>query len=469
MELDRHRNAVVFWALFAAAAASLLTTLGLPYVGEEGVYTITSMEMWANRQFFVTTLYGTNYGRPPLINWLIIPLANLLGWNSVLTASRLVTAGATVATGLVLAWLALQLTRDRAFAAFCAAAYMSGDVLFYRGWLAYSDSLFTLGVFSAIACAWVAAVTRRTGLLWIGIIALTGGVLAKTQTAYLFYGVALAVLAFDRERRSFLLSPGSLLAHAAALGLFLAWHLYLTAGLQASATTIDILLKFSTVGLADYLNQLWSFPVETFLRFLPASALAAYFWFRLRREAARASPTEIELPLVTLAAILVLNYLPYWLGPKTHIRYVMPLYPLATLFFAYVIWIAGAQRVRIATWWLVGAVVLKYVLALWAFPAYQEKYRGHYAVVAAAIETRTAGFPLYATDTSATGLSVVAHLDQKRMPRSTIAWPPEHWNNGFVLSYTPDPSLGQVTQRYQLGGNEIFLLCRGPACAVDRR
>ena len=33
------------WLLYALAALSFLTTLHLPYVGEEGVYTITSLEM----------------------------------------------------------------------------------------------------------------------------------------------------------------------------------------------------------------------------------------------------------------------------------------------------------------------------------------------------------------------------------------------------------------------------------------
>jgi hypothetical protein len=67
----------------------MYTTLGLPYIGEEAVYTITSLEMRLNHDYFVTTLYGTNYGRPPLLNWLIIPLAEMLGWDRMLLASRL--------------------------------------------------------------------------------------------------------------------------------------------------------------------------------------------------------------------------------------------------------------------------------------------------------------------------------------------------------------------------------------------
>jgi hypothetical protein len=77
------------WLLYTLAAASFLTTLHLPYIGEEAVYTITSMEMWTQRDFLVPTLFGSLYGRPPLYNWLIIPLANLFGWDHVLVAARL--------------------------------------------------------------------------------------------------------------------------------------------------------------------------------------------------------------------------------------------------------------------------------------------------------------------------------------------------------------------------------------------
>jgi len=453
------------WWLYAVAALSLLTTLPLPYVGEEAVYTITSLEMWVNREFFLTTLYGTAYPRPPFINWLMIPLSNLLGWEHVLQASRLVTAAATIATGAVLAWLTANLTRNHALAAFAALVYLSGDVLFYRGWLGYADSLFTLCVFAAIACTWVAAERGRAWLIWIGMIALTCGFLTKVQTAYLFYGVAFAVLFFRRDYRRVLLQPGSVAAHFAGIAAFILWNLYAVRGAHSTGAVTDILLKIQTAGVAAYLNQLWTFPLETFLRFLPASALAAYFWFRGRSTPeVNAADMTRALPLALLLWMTVLNFLPYWWGPQSHIRYIMPLYPLITLTIAYVIWRSGERPIRIATIWLIGAIALKYVLGLWAFPVYEDKFRGNYAATAAEILKKTRGFPLYVTDVSATGLSVAANIDTLLYPGKPIQWPPGLWDNGFVLSYTANPQLGRVSQRYPLGGNELYLLCRGAAC-----
>src|SRR5258705_13382463 len=163
-----------WWWLYVTAALSFATTLTLPYIGEEAVYTITSLEMRLNHDFFVTTLYGNSYGRPPLPNWLILPLAEVFGWDRMLLASRLVTATATVITGLTLAWLTLNLTRNRALAAFAAVVFLSGDVLFYRGWLAYADSLMMLCVFGAIACLWVAVLRKEGALLWLAVLLVTG-------------------------------------------------------------------------------------------------------------------------------------------------------------------------------------------------------------------------------------------------------------------------------------------------------
>ena len=452
-----------WWLLYAAAALGFLTTLTLPYIGEEAVYTITSLEMRLNHDFIVTTLYGETYGRPPLLNWSVIPLAEALGWDHMLPASRLVAATATVATGLVLAWLTLNLTRNRGLAAFSALVFLSGDVLYYRGWLAYSDPLFTLFVFSAISSLWVAVLRKRGALLWLAALMLTCGFLAKVQTAYLFYGVVLVVLGMDRDARRFLFGANSIAAHAAALAALLAWNVYFTHGAQSAGTVVDITLKLKSVDLGDYLNQLWSFPLETVLRFVPASAVAIYFLWRTRT-AAPSDALNTEFPWRTLLAMLVLNYLPYWFGPKTHIRYIMPLYPLAALLIAAAIWRCGERPLAVATRWLIAAIVLRYVLGLWLFPWYQQHYRGDYAGTAAQIATVTRGYPLYATDVSATGLSVTAHLDSLRYPEPYLRWPPAQWSHGFVLSYTPDPELGQVGASYALGGNTLYLLCRGAAC-----
>jgi hypothetical protein len=158
------------------------------------------------------------------------------------------------------------------------------------------------------------------------------------------------------------------------------------------------------------------------------------------------------------------NYVPYWLWPNSHIRYVMPLYPLIALLVAHWIWRAGERPAAVAVRWFVAAIVLKYVAALWLYPAYHVKYRGDYAAVAADVVARTGSFPLYANDTTATSLSVVAHIDQMRYPGPLVVWPPQEWKDGWLLARKPDPALGRPAREYTLGRNALYLLCRGAAC-----
>jgi len=106
------------------------------------------------------------------------------------------------------------------------------------------------------------------------------------------------------------------------------------------------------------------------------------------------------------------------------------------------------------------------LLVLAVFPYYQERYRGAgYAIAARQIFARTAGHPLYANNVSASGLSVAAHIDVLRLPQPPLVFPPAEWSTGFVMSYSADPALGEVAEHYRLGGNDLYLLCRGAACA----
>ena len=451
----------LLWALYAAAALSFATTLTLPYIGEEGIYTITAMEMKFRGQFFVNTLYGTNHGQPPLLNWLVIPLADVLGWEHVLVASRLVAACATIAAGLVLAWLVVSLTDDPRFAAFAALVYLTSDALVYHGWVAYTYPLFAFFTFTAIASLWVASARRSIALVWVAVAAISCAALTKGQSAYLFYVVAAVVLLYRRDLRDFLLRPAVVLPHIAAAGLYVVWHGHLIGDARQSMDLSALLQKVEGFDLLDYLHQLWWFPLDTALRFVPASGLAVYFAWR---KEPGASGRTLALPVAIGAWIAALNYLPYWFWPNTGSRYVMPLYPLAALLFAYALWRQSAARMRVAVNCLIAVIVFKYVAALWIFPLYQREYRGDHRAGAAEIEAITRGHALYATDVSATGLSVAAYIDAGRFPQQPLQWPPREWDSGFVLSHETNPGHGRVYREFRFGSRALYLLCRGVAC-----
>src|SRR5260370_33699302 len=78
--------------LVVAAALSFIPGLFLPYIGEEAVYTISTLEIWHAHDLSNPLIYGAVYGRPPFLNLIMLPLAEPLGASHVLIARRIVTA-----------------------------------------------------------------------------------------------------------------------------------------------------------------------------------------------------------------------------------------------------------------------------------------------------------------------------------------------------------------------------------------
>jgi hypothetical protein len=81
---------------------------------------------------------------------------------------------------------------------------------------------------------------------------------------------------------------------------------------------------------------------------------------------------------------------------------------------------------------------------------------------------RTAGHPLYVNDVSASGMSVAGYIDAYAHPAPPLRRPPAQWDTGFVIAYEEDPQTGSVFKHYPLAANNLYLLCRGAACAAGR-
>jgi 4-amino-4-deoxy-L-arabinose transferase-like glycosyltransferase len=363
----------------------------------------------------------------------------------------------------VLAWLTWRLFRDRRFAAFAALVHLTlADVLMYRGWLAYVDPLFGLFIFAAIAALWVACAESRPALLWFAAAALTCALLSKAFTAYVFYGAAVFVFAWNRDYRRMLLGLQSLAAHAAMLAAPLLWFASIPSGHSQSGRMFDeILAKLAFPGIGDYLAKLLLYPLDAWLGLLPVGGLALYFALRRRI----APGTWENRHFRTALLIGGLNFLPYWLAPYSSVRYLIPIYPLFALGAAWLIWHADEAAIRITRRWLAATIAFSFLLGLLVFPYYQHKFRGeNYALTAAEVISIVGKQALYVTDSSASGLNVAAYINQQRHPHGALQYPPTQWEHGFVLARTADPQLGKVYRKYQLLSDELYLLCRGTAC-----
>jgi 4-amino-4-deoxy-L-arabinose transferase-like glycosyltransferase len=453
-----------WWCLWAVLC--FVPTLFFHYVGEEGVYTLTSMEMWQRGEFRSTVMYGLTgggAGRPPLFNWLMIPVAHMVGWEQVLLASRMVTVTATLGTGFITGWLAQQLWRDRSIAWMAALLYLlTADVLLYRGWLSYADPLFSMLVILSLAQTWVACLRRSYPLLGAAMLAAFAAFLTKALTAYFFLGVGMLVLLLDADCRRFLLKPQAWLIYVLALLPPLIWF---SIGTQDTAQHhkmwTDVVGKVSFEDLTAYVTRLLVYPIDMFARLLPGSFFVAYFFLRRREVMVGQDPFVRQCLLLAL-----LNFLPYWLAPFGGPRYVLPIYPFLALPAAFlVVRHPGNLRVR---HWLAGMLTIGMLVHLLAFPYYKGVVRGeNYLEMAQQIIEKYAQYPLYASNYSSVGLSVVANINSLQWDKPALVRPPADFQNGIVIAYTPDDVPGTLLRRLSNDNDAVYLICRGEACEVD--
>src|SRR5262249_19781606 len=118
-----------YWLLSAAAVVALLCWLPHPYYGEEPVYAITTMESWWHGSWRNPVEPGRQYGGPPVLNWFVMGLTWLLGWDHILLAMRLVALASTLGMAALVGWFARYLSGERVQSALAVACFLTGDLL----------------------------------------------------------------------------------------------------------------------------------------------------------------------------------------------------------------------------------------------------------------------------------------------------------------------------------------------------
>jgi hypothetical protein len=114
-------------------------------------------------------------------------------------------------------------------------------------------------------------------------------------------------------------------------------------------------------------------------------------------------------------------------------------------------------------------IAVALIASMAVIPLYQRYVRGDYAELARMIITRTNNEPIYATDDTAVGSSLVANLNTLRAPRPPIVRPPPDFKSGYVLARDTDDVESRVYLTFSVGRNADgqrtrYLLCRGAAC-----
>ena len=196
---------------------------------------------------------------------------------------------------------------------------------------------------------------------------------------------------------------------------------------------------------------------------MPISAIVVYcLWSR------KLPPSSLRQNSLIIAAVTAaINLVPYWLFSGSRTRYILPIYPLLALCMTYVVLHSGRFVVDLSAKVLIGTVGVAFICSLVGYPLYQHFFSPNYDRVAEFTITRAGSEPIYATDHTAVGLSIVADMNMRRRGRAPVTVPPAQFASGLVLADKPDPSIGEIDTILTLGRKSRYLLCRGNSCAAN--
>ena len=301
-------------------------------------------------------------------------------------------------------------------------------------------------------------------------LSLIAAFLTKSLTAYIFYITAFIVL-LGLGKRKFLLHPVSIILHLMVLCVPLFWTI-LTHDPGKSRLLNDILyciLDERGINITRYLVKFITFPPEIFVRMLPLSALAAYYFWRNYEK----PKAEHKNAMTFLVLFVGISFLPYWISSKHASRYVLPLYPFIALWCSYIVCSVNAQAMRIALYWFSAIIIIKYVsIVFWwsNYPAFYGCGGSDYIQIARDVVVRTNNFPLYTNHYLAMNsvLDIANVLRYPLAPVRKASLISSAEKNYFVLTKHAkfdNFNLGKIIQGYSLGkGGELYLLCYGKAC-----
>lgn len=460
MPTNANHTTLVSKTLFSLLILAYLPTIFFYYIGEEANYTIMSMEMFQHHQYWHVYALGGEGGRPPLYNWLMIPLSQLLGWSHVLMAARIITISATFGTAWGLGWLAHELWPRPNTAGIAATLYLlTLDILYYRGWLAYADPLFAFFMVWSMAYLWVACRQQNLTKIFGAMIFIFLSYLTKVFTAYVFLGSVWLILLTHKPYRAFLLKPSTIFIYLLGLTPLAGWMYWVGShdSLQISWQASDLKHKTTHfIDLVSYLRKLFQFPISIMIGLLPSSAICFRYLWKNRNNA-------LTLEQKLLLGMFGINFLPYWLAPDSATRYVLPVFGFMVLGATYVI--LNTETRSFSPRWPKLITGLGLISNGLLFPLYQHYVRGHnYEVMAQNIHTHYPHQVLFCTNYTSTGLSLVATIDSQNILAPAITTPTPQ-SEGIDIAETTHDVPGFPLPSLSENAESTALICLGKTCA----
>jgi len=439
----------------------LLLLLPLPvmqYVGEEGLYAMKSWEMHLRHDILHTYLMGSMLSQSPLYHWPVIAMCNIIGWEHVDIAGRMVSVAASWTSALVAGLMARRLFPQYSTACWLAAlVYLSmGEVMFWYGWLGYADATFGCFIFAAISVLWLAIEREHPGWLVLSLILISLAFLTKNITAYVLYGLAGLVL-LQRLHRWHLLRRVSFLAPG-LLALLVPW-LYQIMVIHSSANTMatfyDGLRNFQGYHALDFVRHWLTYPFIFIFRALPASLFLLWLWLVKRHR------FEADASVVTVAWIILACLAPFWASAGGTPRYLVPLYGLVAVLLTGLLLQLDKDRFKMAVKIILVVLILKIPYSFAVLPWLKDWRPDHsLKAVAADVLQRTRGTPVRTQNDIASGLAIAAYMDVQLPPDQYIHWYDGEEHGVFIITEQPETGFGELVKAYPIRGRHLYLYRR---------
>ena len=353
---------------------------------EEPRRALVAYEMWFSGSYLQPTLLGEPYfNKPPLFNWLIVLSSMLFGWSGF--AVRAVSLAFTALTALLVYLTAKRIIGGREVGLLAALIYVTlADNLYHYGWIGEIDVTLTFFVFGTILCLWSAFETGKNRYLILAGLITGLTFLLKGFPAYAFFVLTLASLAFSYKRYRLPFTAPSFVAYAASVVPPLVWILWTEAPtVYSHRLFFESLSRTSpSHGMRELLLHLASYPLLTVKQLLPLSVVVPFLVWK-----EKPALTENVTRLLLIAGV---NYVPYWLSVGSRGRYILPLFPLITLVFAYVLRSSRDRSKNFALILIAAVIAGRFAYGLVGFPWMMEK-RGSLRAVGQEIARRLDGEP----------------------------------------------------------------------------
>lgn len=440
---------------FIAAAAMFLPLPVMQYVAEESYYALGAYEIFVDKHWWHQSVFGMPWPKTPLYNWLIIAVSQVIGWQHLEIATRIVSVAASLGSATVVFFMARRFLPQAQHAPWLGALiYLTmGEISFWYGWLGYADATFGFFIFSAISCLWIAIEDKSFKWFLLSLLLISLAFFTKNISCYVIYASAAIILLWRYNQWQLLIKPHYIIF--VLLVFSLPWvyqHIILGGGTNTTVAINDALRHFLGYGVGQYLSHWVTFPLLFLARAFPLTLVLAWFYFKDKKRFA------LDHRVRTLTYILLLCLVPYWLSATGTPRYLVPFYGLLALLITYLTMQLNSKQIGIAIKAIIIVLLLKIPYSFAALP-YIKDWRPERDIRAVVedIMQITAGKTLRTMNDVSTGLSIGCYINVRTPDDHYIRWYNGNERQVYILSEVENPELGTLMKYWRLRGHHTYL------------